>query len=248
MTKRQRTKRTPELDRSLVGITFIDVLFALVVGKILEPLTAWDRLSLVTYAHLIVALLLTVTSWIGYHNSWNRPRYFIYFVNLPLAQFAVDAALVIVYWLAAASAEGTYQFPGDIVVREPSARPEAYLVAASFTLYLIWDLIALRMRKDDDYKRFKAQHDVPRRRTVTLVCMVVAFTIAAFAACVNPISSPAILATDGALVLLLLFYRLAKERFGTREDRVGESVEAMLTDAVDVIDRAKRRIEAGERT
>jgi hypothetical protein len=51
--------------------------------------------------------VLTVTNWIGYHNSWNRPRYFIRFANLTLWQFVIDVLLVIAYWLGDVSAEGT---------------------------------------------------------------------------------------------------------------------------------------------
>jgi hypothetical protein len=52
-------------DNSLVGITFVDVLFALVVGKALQPVAAGLHIPAAGTAQLVLAFVLTVTSWIG---------------------------------------------------------------------------------------------------------------------------------------------------------------------------------------
>lgn len=102
-----RERRPTEKDERLVGLSFIEVLFAIVVARALDPLADFPKLPGVGLSHLAVAGVLTIASWIGYHNSWNRPRYFIRFPNLPLGQFLVDAALVVTYWLTAVWAEGS---------------------------------------------------------------------------------------------------------------------------------------------
>lgn len=80
-------QRRTAVDTTRVGLSFIEVLFALVVARTLDPLVKYSSIPVVGWSHLAVAFVLAVTSWIGYHNSWNRPRYFIRFANLPLWQF-----------------------------------------------------------------------------------------------------------------------------------------------------------------
>lgn len=71
---RQR-RRPTSIDETRVGLSFIEVLFALVVARALDPLADYSKIPGVGLSHLAVAFVLTVTSWIGYHNSWNRRRY-----------------------------------------------------------------------------------------------------------------------------------------------------------------------------
>jgi hypothetical protein len=232
------------IDPSRVGISFIDVLFALVVGQTLEPLVAWDILPGVAFAHMGVAFVLTVASWIGYHNSINRPHYVIGFINWPLWQFAVDVALVIVYWLTATYIEGPHPFGAEEVVRLPSLRPEAVLVAVSFVLYFIWDLITWSMRRSPTkYALFSPNNDTPRRRTVTRICLILAAGIAWVAVCGNPRSTFWISFWDGALILLLIGYRIAKEIIGGRAvipaDR---TLEDEFQIAMDQLDKVRRKL------
>ena len=72
------------MDEEKVGITFVDLLFALVVGEILTPLQRWWTIPATGWSHLAVALVLAVASWIGYHTSANRPRYSIKILKLAL--------------------------------------------------------------------------------------------------------------------------------------------------------------------
>lgn len=233
-----------QIDRGLVGITFIDVLFALVVGQVLQPLVAWDELPVAGFFHMAVAFVLTVASWIGYHNSFNRPHYYIGFFNLPLWQFTVDALLVIVYWLTASYIEGRYAFGSVEVVRSPSARPEAVFVAMSFFLYVIWDGIAKRMRYSDRYKLFREDLDKPRRRTVTRVSFLLAAVVAVVGWWVNPSGSLWIAAIDSVLILLLLGYRIAKETVGGRTTvRDEETLEDDFQIVLDRVDRIQRQLQ-----
>ena len=126
----------PTIDPGTAGISFVDILFALVVGQVLDPLRLWASdphahpLSAPVMMHLAVTLVVTLASWVGYHASANRPRFRLMFFNLELVKFMLDIAMVVVYFLMASYA-----------VRTPlSDRPETMLVAVSFGLYLFWDL------------------------------------------------------------------------------------------------------------
>lgn len=219
MTQRQRPTA---VDKTRVGLSFIEVLFALVVARALDPLADYSSIPGVGLSHLAVAFVLTVTSWIGYHNSWNRPRYFIRFANLPLWQFMIDVFLVVAYWFCAVSAEGT----GTDLGRTVSARPEALCVAVSFVLYCLWDWVGFAIRRSDLYPNSPPGRDVPRRRQVTLVCAAVAVLFGGVVWAVDPTSTRVIVGTDIVLIALLLAFRFTKEiRFVTPDDAdtIGES-------------------------
>ncbi len=196
-------KRSPQVDQGNVGITFVDVLFALVIGEILEPLRQFDAIPGPGRAHLALAALLTLASWIGYHNSHNRPRHFIRFPNLPLLQFMLDIGMVIAYWLTAVTAEGA----GD----RPSSRPEATAVAVSFVLYVLWDVVAYRIRRDDRYYRRPLARDVPARRDVTRWAAAGSVVIGVYSLVAHPRSAAAVYLVDALLVLLVVGFRLLKE-------------------------------------
>jgi hypothetical protein len=207
--------RPTSIDETRVGLSFIEVLFALVVARALDPLADYSSIPGVGLSHLAVAFVLTVTSWIGYHNSWNRPRYFIRFANLPLWQFVIDVLLVITYWFCAVSAEGT----GTDLGRTMSARPEALCVGISFVMYCLWDWVGYAIRQSDLYEKSPPARDVPRRRYVTVLCALAAVIFSAVVWVVDPASKGAIIAIDFALVALILTFRFAKEaRFVTPND------------------------------
>ncbi|MGI8661936.1 MAG: hypothetical protein ACR2LQ_01845 [Acidimicrobiales bacterium] len=208
----KRRDRPTSIDETRVGLSFIEVLFALVVARALDPLADFSSIPGVGLSHLGVAFVLTVTSWIGYHNSWNRPRYFIRFANLPLWQFVIDVLLVITYWFCAVSAEGTGTGLGKAV----SARPEVLCVAISFVMYSLWDAVGHAIRMSDLYERSPPSRDVPRRRYVTILCAATAIGIAVVVWRTNPSSKSSIVFVDVLLVLLILTFRFAKEaRFVT---------------------------------
>ena len=208
-------QRPTSIDETRVGLSFIEVLFALVVARALDPLANYSKIPGVGLSHLAVAFVLTVTSWIGYHNSWNRPRYFIRFANLPLWQFVIDVLLVVMYWFTAVSAEGTGTGLGETV----SARPETLCVAIAFTLYCAWDQVGFAIRRSDLYEKSPPSRDVPRRRYVTRWYSVIAIAFAAIVWTVDPRSSTAIIVVDCLLITVILAFRFTKEmRFVTPDD------------------------------
>lgn len=211
-------RRKPEEDKRLVGITFVEVLFALVIARVLEPFAQVERLPWVGRAQLLLAGLLTLASWIGYHNSRNRPRYFIRFPNLPLFQFMTDIALVVVYWLTAVTAEGAD--PGAVM--EPAARPETVLLTIAFALYVTWDLVALRIRNDDRYTLRPEERDVPSRRRVTQWCFFIAVMTLIVVWFSDSSSAGWVIGVDLWLMALIVLFRLWKE-YDTPENAYGES-------------------------
>jgi hypothetical protein len=127
---------TPKVDPGTIGISFVDILFALAVGQVLDPIKNWgenpkaNSLPLPVAMQLAVVLVLTLTSWVGYHGSANRPRFRLGFFNLELLKFTLDVAMVVVYFLAAAFAARS----------NVSLRGEALLITVAFGLYFAWDL------------------------------------------------------------------------------------------------------------
>lgn len=208
----RKRQRPTSIDETRVGLSFIEVLFALVVARVLDPLADFSSIPGAGLSHLAVGFVLAVTSWIGYHNSWNRPRYFIRFANLPLWQFVIDVALVITYWFCVVSAEGT----GTGLGKSVSARPEALCVAISFVMYCLWDAVGHAIRQSDLYEKSPPSRDVPRRRYVTWICAAASAVLAIVTWWVDPASKGSIIGIDLALVALVLIFRFAKEaRFVT---------------------------------
>lgn len=212
--RRNLLEKPEERDKSLVGITFVDVLFAIVVAQILEPVARGFALPAAGKAQLGVALVLTITSWIGYHNSWNRPRFFIRFLNWPLAQFTIDVMLVGIYWLSATWVEGL-----PLETKSASALPETSFVAISFLLYLLWDGVGYKIRQSDRYFHRPLGRDVPARRQVSGFFVVLSSFTLALVYATAPITTKVVLGIDAWLIAMLLTFRIAKEAVTTPEDR-----------------------------
>ena len=199
--------RPAALDEARVGLSFIEVLFSLTVVRILEPLMHYTTIPNIGKTHLVLAFVLTVTSWVGYHNSWNRPRFFIRFANLPLWQFLIDVALVVTYWFCATSAEGI----GTDLGHRASAQPESVAVAISFILYCLWDWVGYTIRKSDRYEQNPVSKDVPRRRYVTWAFATIAVGIALAVWVTQPKADRTIMVVDFILIFLIIAFRFTKE-------------------------------------
>lgn len=201
------TARPPQTDPRNIGVTFVDVLFAFVVGKILDR-SIDGAVPLAGKAQLVLASTLTITSWIGYHNSGNRSPYFLRFMNWPLAQFLIDVTLVYVYWLCAVTSEAA---PSAGHVVRASALPESSLVLTSGVLYFMWDLVAWRVRMLPQYEERPIEHDIPGRRWVSLGLALASATVLGCVLIWSPTSTSAVLAVDAVLWVVLVGYRFAKD-------------------------------------
>lgn len=190
------TKPSPSVPASL---TFVDLLFAVAVGKYLDVIAA-KHLSAVDWSHLCVGAILTLGSWIGYHNSRFRSEEKIRFWNWPLALFAIDIALVVDYWLIPARFIGND--PGR-TIRVATAVPTTTVVAVSFILYTLWDLIGTRLPRVG-----KSQ---PIRRIVTYLFAFASIVVWVSVIITQPKGNCMVIAIDVLLIVMLFAYRTAKD-------------------------------------
>jgi hypothetical protein len=185
-------------------VTFIDILFAFTAGKILDSLARAQHIPPEGWAHLGLAAVILLTSWVGYHASQNRTRYLIHFFNWPFWQFVLDVLMVVLYWLAALYIEGT----GGLAT-SPTARPTTVIVALLFVLYVLWDLTARQMALSSQYDGGDTQTK-RRRRLVTLWCCALALLIVGVVFVGHPTGGWVIVIAVGQ-ILLLAGYRVLKE-------------------------------------
>lgn len=224
------TRIAPKLDPATIGISFVDILFALAVGQVLDPIKNWGEdptknpLPLPVWTQLAVVLVLILTSWVGYHSSANRPRFRLGFFNLELAKFALDVAMVVVYFVAAAVAARS----------APSLRVLALTVMICFGFYAAWDLVGVRQKAgvDNPYKaeweRVKAdtaRPDVVEPWSPTRwarICVTfggLAITTGFFACTleIERLRHPSrwvVVTADFVAIVALLIYRAAKDWVG----------------------------------
>lgn len=213
----------PELDKAdkRAGATFVNILFGLVVTTTALHLSAeavkgwaegWGTVSETRLAHLAVAMTVTVLSWIGYHQSQQYPPFLIKFLNIPFFQFILDVTMVIAYYALTALAEGSYPS------QTPDARPEAVVVLFVFILYIVWDHLGFLLFRDSEYtSRLETPRDpedtLGPRRWVTLSFFLCAAALLIVVISLHPKAPGPILAADGAIIVLLLSYRLLKQAF-----------------------------------
>ena len=200
---------TPEIDPSHVGIGFIDVLFALVIANILGVI-GWPPVGRLSpqSANLAVAMVVTLASWVGYHNSANRPRFKIRFFNLPIIQFAIDVALVLDYWLLATSAVSK---SADVT----SGLVASELVLSAFVLYIVWDLVGMAIGAQATYRQEYLKVNPsgyrfsPWRPITTIVCTVLA--LATFLLARHDGNNVSVYMIDSFLIGIALIFRVAKD-------------------------------------
>jgi hypothetical protein len=199
--------RPPTIDKRNTGVTFVDVLFALVVGKILDT-SVNGALPLAAIGHLLVGAVLTIASWVGYHNSVNRVQYFLRFWNLPIVMFLIDILLVYIYWLVPVT---TVHYEVAGLSPQPEAFRSTALVTSAACLYVAWDFIALRMRKSDKYPARPEEQDIPGRRYASMLLFGLTAAVLIVVCWKHPNSDTPVIAVDVVLILLLLGYRTLKE-------------------------------------
>lgn len=189
------------------AIDFVDILFALVIGGVLDVLTRSGKLIAAGRVHLALAALLTLMSWIGYHNSSHRYSDKIRFdLRHPaglaaLGKFVVDIGLVVVYWLAVQTTEGGFSDSSQ----QPSWHAAALLTIVAFIGYVLWDLIAWA----EPHER-KGLY-ISWRRLTSLVCGVSVAVAGLVAWRVRPTTDHAVAVFDGVLCVIVVGYRFLKD-------------------------------------
>ena len=191
----------PQRDLQTVGTVFIDVLFGVVVAKALD-LSSTGQRTIAEQLSLFVAIVVTVTAWIGYHNSRNRARYTISFFNLPLLQFAMEIALVYIYWLLVVSSTRTSG--GKSGIASTPVLAEAVLVTCYFALSCCWDLAALAMRRASKYSAMPMEDDRPRRRLVTRAFLLIFIVLTVIVVLARPLGGVSIMFTAVMIIIVVM--------------------------------------------
>ncbi|MER6766358.1 MULTISPECIES: hypothetical protein [Amycolatopsis] len=150
-------------EQAAVGITFIDLLFAAVLARVLE---IGNTAYAAGVSHLILSVTVIVTSWIGYRNSSNRARERLKFFNIAFFQFVIEICFLYIYWLLANTYEGRDSLLSPVVT---SATPETAIMAVFFGFNCLWDQLALWRRRSKKYPACTLSEDLPRRRLPTMV-------------------------------------------------------------------------------
>jgi hypothetical protein len=221
-----------EVDEEKTGVAFIDVLFALIVGAIaavaygdvktvVAAQGAFRHSDVISLLQLVVAFVVTTTSWIGYHGSQGRARYRMKFINLPLLQFTVDVFLLLAYAILVYAASGTG------LALEDAEKLQIATIATIFLGYLIWDILSEWMRHTSLYgprpgspplSAGKGGEDtVSYRLRVTLGAFVVLVLAALIWFATTPDFTWTIVLSILVLVVLV-GYRLLQDQIGGIQD------------------------------
>jgi hypothetical protein len=220
-----------ELDSDKAGVSFIDVLFGLVVAAVATVAisqattnlkTAFVQSavsSLVVYTQLAVAFVLTVTSWVGYHGSHQRSRFKLKFVNLPLLQFTDDVLLLGLYSAA------VFTVSGSGFVTSESGRAQVVVLACVFLGYVLWDSLSEWMRGSNLYRTVMVWRPVKSsgeptfsyRFLITGAFFLIISISAAAVWLTEPVGG-ALVAVNIGIIVLLILYRALQDYFGGKQD------------------------------
>ena len=201
----------PKAEEQRAGIDFVDILFALVVGEALDALTRTPTMSVAGRSHLAFAGLLTIMSWIGYHNSPRRYSNKIVFVFrnprrlTALGKFLVDVGLVVIYWIAVRTTEGG--FSGSAIA--PSWRSSVVVALLSFMLYVLWDLLSWLSPRSND--RPPKSRYLAWRRSISWIFLVLVVALSVGAWSSDPKSSWSVAFVNIGLCVVVVAYRFAKD-------------------------------------
>jgi hypothetical protein len=227
-----------------VGINFVDILFALVVGEAFFALDRVPKMPASGVTHLAFAALLTITSWIGYHRSAHRYTSSISFdVRKPLNvvalfKFTLDIILVVLYWIAVETTEWGF----SAAHQSPSWKWSTVVAAAVAGIYVLWDLLA--------WLGDGAGRDpwLMSRRVVSVFFFIATVVVLTVCIAVEPASNDGVEVVNVVLIVLVLAYRVAKDSIYERKlsprraaVRLGDA-ERELTELNRVVDGKRRQI------
>jgi hypothetical protein len=167
--------------------------------------------------NLLLVLTITLTSWIGYHSSVNRPQFQIDFFNLELVKFILDIMMVVLYFLMA-----------SVVVRGTHGlKIMTLLTFLSFVAYDAWDHVSKSQKRRKKYSDAyaKSKSDLPStvtwstnyrpgRHLATVIGLVVTGSIWIVVQWLVPSKgAPSVTWTitiDSVLMTVLILYRVLK--------------------------------------
>jgi hypothetical protein len=199
-------------DESDTRLTFNDVIFGLVIAQIfLEAIRLGSPGAKAVWAHLALAFVVTIGSYIGYRKSLKRTRNGLSFFNLPLIQFGLDLAMIFLYYKLAV--HPNLVTLKDVGAASISGKYDAKVVTTIFALYAAWDLVSLFMKwRGYDDVRFSWS-----RASVTWLCLGLSVGVYIGATRFSVQSFP-VFWVDLALLGVCVLYRWLKDGLFIGED------------------------------
>lgn len=165
------------------------------------------------YAHLLLALIVVASSWVGWSISAASLRLKVSSVfSLPFVALLFDVVLVTFYFILVRGAEIPKH--GDPLV--PSARTECVMMALIFAGYFGWDVLTKAVASDasaDAPSGFLRRFFGPAmwsRGWTSFLCM--ALGIVAWWSLRSVSSVAGVLFADASLLFLILLFRAMKEQ------------------------------------
>lgn len=207
------------------GLRFTDILFGFVIKELFLRLQDWSALPAFVKWQLVAGSALVLGSWVGFRRSLKRTEYDIKFFNLPLARFAVDQLMLILYFRVAILTPYPY---GDHASVDPGALTDSTVKALMYVsaLYLLWDLLGLLMAYSSKYEVEKDW----RGAAITLVFFGLSALVFELARDSKIDAGDAEHWLMGATAVLLL-YRFAKEIRTTSRSTGATTASALDTSA-----------------
>jgi hypothetical protein len=194
---------------------FVQLLFSLTAAETARQFSelvlqgrAWDGVP--AYAHLLLASMVVVTSWVGWTMSEASRRLSVDKVfSWAFLVLLVDVGLVFLYFLLVRGAE--IPTPGKPV--EPSAANEAVTVAWIFFGYFVWDVLTKAViqvpASPPRFVERLTSGPMRKRGWISLACMILA--ILGWIFLVRIASLAGVLLADAALLSLVFLFRAWKE-------------------------------------
>lgn len=184
-------------------VTFIDVLFAVVMGLGLTQIMELDWFKSLSFSSLansgfeiaviFLGYLTLFCSWWGYHRSVRRRH--LPGGKIGVAIFAVDIILLACYWL--------------LLVKFESLRFVLFVLLAVFAFYVVWDTLWLLKDQAGEGTRTR------RRRAVTIFWTgILGMVLGMYVAldCSKNLSAGLEWGFVVGAYVVLLLYRVHKER------------------------------------
>jgi hypothetical protein len=210
-----QTPKKTDIPRDLRFI-FVQLLFSLTAADTARQFSelalkegTWDTAP--AYAHLFLAGMVIITSWVGWLISEaSRDLTVEEIFNWPFVVLLVDVGLVFLYFLLVHGAE----VPKSGKQVEPSASNETTTLAIIFIGYFVWDLLTKAVIAPPDcdlsfWQRCKSGR-MQERGSISLYCMILAILAWFFLRSVGTLAG--VLIVDASLLCLVFLFRAWKEK------------------------------------
>lgn len=143
---------------------FVSMLFALVAAQVaIMAYRVWtasdgnvdnaQTARLAAFAHLFLALMVIVTSWIGWSKSVSADKRVDTYLDLKFLALILDIVIVVFYFFLVSSVDILRDASGDSLA-PPSASPEIQWSLILLLLYAVWDAVTKWPQGDDSPKNW----------------------------------------------------------------------------------------------